>query len=437
MGQMNQFDQFVLRNGYVMTMDAQGDIPGGDVHIADGVIVAVGRDLDAPGAPSLDVGRMIVLPGLVDTHWHMWNTLLRSMSDPAGYFRTSIGLGQVFQPGDVYQSTRLAAAEALHSGITTVHDWCHNVRGPEYAEASLRALAEAGLRARYSYGWAAGHANDRTIDLDDIERLCAGWDSALVSLGVAWRGPTSSNPAIVTAPEIYLTELRAARRLGLPVTVHASGPRSAAGQIDALAQEDLLGPDMQIIHANSATEKEIASLAAAGASVSVSPVSELRIGYGVPLISELLAAGVPTGLSIDTTVLTGNADMFAVMKMTQSVENGRAHDEFALSARRVLELATIDGARSMGMADAIGSLRAGKRADVIAVSTDHPNLAVFTDPAHLLVMAAQPANVDTVIVDGRILKRDGTLTSLDPTLIAQEARAALTGVRERAGADLP
>ena len=425
--------QFVIRNGYVMTMDAQGDIPGGDVHIADGFIVAVGRGIDAPGAESLDASRMIVLPGLVDTHWHMWNTLLRSMSDPAGYFRTSIGLGRAFQPGDIYQGTRLATAEALHSGITTVHDWCHNVRGPEYAAASLRALRESGLRARYSYGWAAGHPNDRTVDLADIERLCAEWDSPLTSLGLAWRGPTSSNPAIVTAPEIYLAELRTARRLGLPVTVHASGPRSAVGQIDALAQEGLLGPDVQIVHANNATGQEIASLAAAGASVSLSPVSELRIGYGFPLVGELLAAGVPTGLSIDTTVLAGNADMFGVMKMTQSVENARASDEFALSARRVLELATIDGARTLGMGDAIGSLRAGKRADVIAVSTDHPNLGVFTDPAHLLVMAAQPANVDMVIVAGRIHKRDGALTSLDPELITREARAALAGVQERAG----
>ena len=132
--------EIVLRNGYVMTMDAQGDVPDGDVHIADGVIVAVGRGIDAPGAETIDASRMIVLPGLVETHWHMWNTLLRSMSDPAGYFRTSVGLGRVFEPGDVYQGTRLGAAEAIYSGITTVHDWCHNVRGPEYAEASLRAL---------------------------------------------------------------------------------------------------------------------------------------------------------------------------------------------------------------------------------------------------------------------------------------------------------
>jgi 5-methylthioadenosine/S-adenosylhomocysteine deaminase len=427
--------EFVLRDGYVMTMDAEGDLPGGDVHIADGVIVAVGHGIDAPGAESIDARGMIVLPGLVETHWHMWNTLLRSMSDPEGYFRTSVGLGRLFRPGDIYQGTRLAATEAIYSGITTVHDWCHNVRTPEHAEASLRALTESGLRGRFSYGWAAGHANDRTVDLGHLERLHERWDSDLLSLGLAWRGPTSSNPAIVTAPGVYLEELRTARRLGIPVTVHASGPRSAAGQIEALAREDLLGPDMQIVHANNATEKEIGSLAAAGASVSVSPFSELRIGYGLPVVTELLTAGVPTGLSVDTTVLSGNADMFAIMKVTQNVENGKAHDEFALPARRVLELATIEGARSLGMADAVGSLRAGKRADVIAVSTDHPNLAVFTDPAHLLVTAAQPANVDTVIVDGRIVKRNGALTSLDPALIAREARVALAAVKERA-ADL-
>jgi cytosine/adenosine deaminase-related metal-dependent hydrolase len=256
----------------------------------------------------------------------------------------------------------------------------------------------------------------------------------LLSLGMAWRGPASSNPAIVTSPEIYVRELRAARRIGLPVSVHANGPRSAAGQIAALAEAGLLGPDMQVVHATNVTEEEIGSLAEAGASVSVSPISELRIGYGFPRLRELLAAGVPTGLSIDTTVLCGNADMFAVMKVTQAVENGRAYDEFALPARRVLELATIEGARSMGLADMIGSLRPGKRADVIAVATRAPNLAVLTDPAHLLVTAAQPANVDTVIVDGRVLKRRGEIVGLDVGLVAREASVALAGVRERAGA---
>src|SRR6266545_1588134 len=214
---MRGMSELVLRGGHVMTMDGQGDVPEGDVHMADGVIVAVGQGIEAPDAESVDVRGMIVLPGLVETHWHMWNTLLRSMSDPAGYFRTSVGLGRAFGAEDVYQGTRLAAAEAIYSGITFVHDWCHNIRGPEYAEASLRALTESGLRARFSYGWGAGQPNDRTVDLEDLARLHREWKPGLLSLGLAWRGPASSNPAIVTPPEIYMEELRTARELALPV----------------------------------------------------------------------------------------------------------------------------------------------------------------------------------------------------------------------------
>ncbi len=174
-------------------------------------------------------------------------------------------------------------------------------------------------------------------------------------------------------------------------------------------------------------------LAEAGSPVSLSPVTELRIGYGFPRLSELLAAGVPTGLSVDTTVLAGNADMFAIMKLTQGIENAKAENEFQLPARRVLELATIEGARSMGVASEVGSIVTGKRADVIMINTRSPNLAVFTDPAHMLVTAAQPANVDSVIVDGRVLKRGGALTTLDPARIGEQAAAALAAVRARAG----
>jgi 5-methylthioadenosine/S-adenosylhomocysteine deaminase len=151
----------VIRGGYVLTMDpVAGDLPAADVHIAGGQIAAVGPGLAVPpGTQELDAAGMIVAPGLVDTHWHMWNTLLRSMSaDPSGpgYFKVMIGAGRAYGPGDIYASTRLACAEAVSSGITTVHDWCHNVRGPGYAEAAVRALAEAGLRARFSYGVPAG-----------------------------------------------------------------------------------------------------------------------------------------------------------------------------------------------------------------------------------------------------------------------------------------
>jgi 5-methylthioadenosine/S-adenosylhomocysteine deaminase len=428
----------VIRRGYLLTMDPElGDVADGDVLVQGSQIAAVGPGLAAPGVAELDAQGTIVAPGLVDTHWHLWNTLLRSMSDGgAGYFRVTVGLGLLFGPDDIYQGTRLGCAEAINSGITTVHDWCHNLRSPGHAEAALRALAASGLRARFSYGYAAGHGNDQPMDLAGLAALHRDWAAwsagGRLSLGMAWRGPGGSNPAVRVPPAIYQQEIAAARDLGLPVTVHACGPRTACGQIATLAQAGLLGPDLQVVHANCASDAEVAALAEAGCPVSLSPFSELLIGYGLPRTADLLAAGLPVGLSVDSTALTGNADMFAIMKLTQGLVNADAGDEFAMTARQALALGTIEGARSLGLGAVTGSLTPGKQADLILIDTRAPNLAVFTDPAQMLVAAAQPANVHTVLCGGRFLKRDGALVTLDPAEIAAAAGAALAGVRARA-----
>jgi cytosine/adenosine deaminase-related metal-dependent hydrolase len=431
---------FIIRNAYVMTMEKDpGDVAGADVHVRDGAIVAVGTKLDARGATTINGDGMIVLPGLVETHWHMWNTLLRSMSGEKpehGYFPTTAALGRLYQADDMFQGTRLAAAEAVNSGITFVHSWCHNIRTPEYAQADLRALRESGLRARFSYGSMQAHPNTQTIDLEDLERMHKEWErysnGGLITLGMAWRGQGGNNPKTAVPAEIYTREIETARRLKLPITVHASGSRPAIGQVERLGQAKLLGKDMQIIHAIVVTKDEIAAMKAAGCSVSLSPFSELRIGFGFPQTGELLAAGIPVGLSVDTVELSGNADMFSIMKLVQNVENGRSENEFKLSARRVLELGTIEGARSMGIDDKVGSIKPGKRADLIMVNTRDVNMGVFTEPAHMLVTAASPANVDTVVVDGRILKRGGKLTAMDPARIVREANAANAALRQRA-----
>ncbi len=432
--------EFVIRNAYVMTMDsALGDLPGADVHVKYGDIVEVGKELRAPGAQVIDGRGMIVLPGFVETHWHMWNTLLRSMSGDKrehGYFPTAAGLGKVFAPEDMYQGTRLAAAEALNGGITFVHDWCHNIRGAEYADADLRALTETGIRGRFSYGAPQAHPATETIDLANLERKLANWKSysneGLLSLGLAWRGAFNDAKAMVPN-DAARREFETARGLGLPISVHVSNARARAGQIAALAKEKFLGKDVQCIHAIWVTPEEIRALASAGTPVSFSPYTELRIGFGFPQTGEFLAAGVTVGLSVDTTALSGNADMFAIMKAIENIENSRSENEFKLPARRVLELATIEGARSMGVDDRVGSLKAGKRADLIMVNTREVNLGVFSEPAHMLVEAAQPSNVDTVMVDGRILKRRGRLTAVDVEQVVSEASSALSGVRKRAG----
>jgi len=424
--------EYLIRRAYIVTMDpALGDLPGADVHVSGGRIAAVGESLQAAGAEVIDGRDMIVLPGLVETHWHIWTTLLRSLAGDIaehGYFPTSRTVGRFYSARDMYVSARLALAEAVNSGITSVHDWCHNVRGPEYAEEALRALRESGVRARFSYGIPTGHPADQPIDMRDLRRLHEEWGrysaGGRIHLGLGWRGVGS---------EASRRDHAAAREMGLPISVHVNNYQSTAGGIAAIAEAGLLGPEVQLIHAIWSSPEEIAAVAASGASVSLSPYTELRIGFGFPMTGEYLAAGVPVGLSVDTPALSGNADMFSVMKVIQNVANARALDEFRLTARRVLELGTLEGARSIGLDSEIGSLTPGKRADLIVIDTRHINLAVMTDPAHLLVEAAQPSNVDTVMIDGRVLKRNGKLTAMDTGEIVAEARSALAEVRKKAG----
>jgi cytosine/adenosine deaminase-related metal-dependent hydrolase len=394
----------------------------------------------------IDGEGFVVLPGLVDTHWHMWTTLLRSMcgDDPArGYFPMTTAVGKLYTPSDMYYGTLMSAAEALHSGITTVHDWCHNILTPEHAEADICVLQQTGLRARFSYGASRATPLTQAIDVADVQRLHRGWASygneGLLSLGLAWRGVQAAFPTAdgkheirTLSADVWRTEYDAARAMDLPISVHVN-QSADKGHIAAMEKLGLLYKDLQVIHALTSTDEEIRLLGAASGSVSISPFSELRIGYGIPKICEFADGGVTVGLSVDTTPLSGNADMFGIMKIAQNIENGRCGNECRLPARRVLEMATIEGARSLGLSDQVGSLTKGKRADLIMVNTRDVNMAPFSDPAYMLVDAAQPANVDTVMVDGRILKRHGKLTAIDVGQLVKEVSAASKSVRARAG----
>jgi len=428
--QVTERSELLIRNGYVLTMDAAaGDIAGGDVHIRGGAIAAVGRGLSAPGAEIIDGTGMLVLPGFVETHWHIWTALLRSLAGDRqehGYFPTSRTVGTFYSADDMYAAGRLAAAEAINAGVTFVHDWCHNVRGPDYAEAALRALAETGIRARFSYGSPTAASNDATIDLRDLRRLSERWrdhaNGGLLTLGLAWRGAASA---------ATMQDYELAKQLGLPISVHANNFESSAGGIQQLADRGLLAPGMQVIHAVWCTPEEIRALADNGVNVSVSPYSELRIGFGLPIVGKLVAAGVTVGLSVDTTTLSGNADMFAIMKAIQNIENGRAKNEFELTARRVLQLATIDGARSMGIGDRVGSLTPGKRADLLMMRTTDINMAPVGDPYYAIVFQGQPSNVDTVVVDGRVLVKGGKLAAVDLAKLVREATESARGISQR------
>jgi 5-methylthioadenosine/S-adenosylhomocysteine deaminase len=437
----------VIRDAYVMTMEpGQVDLPKGDVHVDNGLIVDIGTELAAPGADVIDGRGFIVMPGLIDTHWHMWTTLLRNMSgdDRAhGYFPMTTALGKVYTPRDMYYGTLLSSAEALHSGITTVHNWCHNIMSHEHAVEDLRAMQETGLRGRFSYGPARSTPLTQPLDVADLARMQGDWASlsneGLLTLGLAWRGVQAALPNAEgkmelrpLSPDMYRVEYEAARKLNLPVSVHLNSNKFDSGHILALQKLDYVFNGLQVIHAINTSPEEMDILAAAGASVSISPASEMRIGFGLTKIAEYLDHKVNLALSVDTTPLTGNADMFGIMKLAQNLENGRSENEFKLPARRVLKLATIEGAKALGLADRTGSLKKGKRADIIVVDTREINIGPFTEPAYMLVDSAQASNVDTVLVDGRILKRNGKLTAIDAGKLIEEASAASQGIRQRA-----
>jgi 5-methylthioadenosine/S-adenosylhomocysteine deaminase len=436
--------EVVIRAAFIMTMDPSlGDLKTGDVHIVNGLIRAVGQNLAAPSAREIDGRDMIALPGFIDTHTHLWSTQMRGRfgdTPETIYFRVRNLLGDGYRADDVYHGTRLGAAESVSAGITTAVDFFHNNRGPDFAHAAIRALKETGLRCRFLLGPSTRTPPNEPMDLATLESLSSSWSSVVgdapLTLGLAWRGPLgimTPVPGEPIRPEFNVSkqEFDTARRLKLPITVHVSGT-TAKRQFDSLAAGNFLGPDVQLAHFSNASNSDMKIAVEAGSPVSLTPMTELRVGYGVTQLTDYVSAGMKVGLGIDSNSLAGVSDMFTVMKMFQNIEAGRTKNELAVSPRKLLQLATIEGARSIGMDSQIGSITPGKRADVILVNTRALNLAVLADdPTHMLVEAAQPANVDTVVVDGKILKSGGAMLGIDVSDVIRGARQSIVDIAAR------
>jgi cytosine/adenosine deaminase-related metal-dependent hydrolase len=430
-----------------------GELERGDIEVRDGVIVAVGPSLDAPGAEVLEGRDRIAFPGFVDTHLHAWGTLLRGVIGDGpthGWFARKAALAPHFEPADTAAGVRLALAECLRAGITTVHDWAHNVLSADDADANVDVHLQLGLRTHFSYGAPStspllsaeqmrqvmatvGKDTDEPMDFADIERVRDRWlpeGDGRLSVGVNVRGPSRSTP------EVYRFEFARARELGLPIAMHCAGTRQEVArirQVEILAAEGLLADDLLLAHCIWLSDDEQALCATHRVPISVSPLSELRLAMGMPRITELRRAGVTVSLSLDTTAISASADPFAQMRVALGLENARQGDANALSPREALRIATIEGARSLGLGAVTGSLTPGKRADIVLVRTDRLNIAPVVDPAVALVHSASPADVDAVVVDGRVLVREGCLAHADEAAIVAEARERLARVCERAG----
>src|SRR6267378_3697475 len=187
-------DEFVIRGATVLTMDPKtGDLAHGDVHVRNGAIVAVAEQINAPAAYPIDARGMICMPGFIDTHWHLWTSVCRPiirMDDPKRtYFPVTNRLGVHFTPEDSYRSVRLGLSEGLSAGATTVHNWAHNIRTPDHADAELRAMRDMGMRGSLAYGTPQGGSDDQPMDLDGLARIKREWmhNDGTLMLGICSR----------------------------------------------------------------------------------------------------------------------------------------------------------------------------------------------------------------------------------------------------------
>ncbi|TDC10464.1 amidohydrolase [Nonomuraea longispora] len=416
----------LIKNGVVVDTEPEPVVLGrADVRIEHGRIADVGPGLaDVPGAEVIDATGMIVLPGFVDTHRHTWQAAVRAVAPditfPEYLRRVLDEIAPRYRPRDMYAGTLAGALECLDSGITTLLDWNHAQFSPGHTDAAVRALHDSGIRAVFGY-CQSGEPSDLRSQAHRVrEELFAA--PGLVTMVIAALGPE------IAGEKRALEEWRVAAELGLPVTAHLGGhgPDSATRGLAFLEANGLLDTPTTFVHALHYTDEQFERIAAAGGGVSVSPVDEMNLGLGYPITGRARAAGVPAGLSADT-VVCAPGDMFAQMRTAHLLERGRPDGAgLGFTTRDALRMATIEGARVIGLGDVVGSLRPGKQADLVLMRTGTPGMAAAHDPIAAIVLNADTACVDTVLVAGRAVKRGGQLLRYDLATV-------LTSLIETAG----
>ena len=423
-------NRMLLRNGYVITVDPDiGDLVGADVLIEDDRIAAVAPGIDASDAEIVDVTGKIVIPGFVDSHRHTWEAAIRGCAPNAtldDYFVEILDtFAPRYRPEDVYAGDLAGALECVSAGITTLVDWSHINNTPAHPDAAIAALREVGIRAQYAYGSANTSLNDYwnnssiAIPADDVRRVRDTYfssDDGLLTMALATRGPGFCQDDVVRA------EWRTARDLGIPITVHVGMGRLAGrfGMISQLDKLDLLGPDTTYIHCCYFSDEEWQLVAETGGTISIAPQIEAQMGHGWPPVMKAIQHGLPPSLSIDV-VTTAPGDMFTQIRAAFAIERARVNaiaweadtpvPETMLTARDMLQMATINGARVAGVADRTGSLTPGKKADVVVIDATALNVAPVIDPVAAVTLCADVSNVETVIIDGVVRKRDGRLVA--------------------------
>ena len=446
----------LIKNGTIVTMDRKfGELDHGDVLIDGEQIAAVGEKIDANGAEVIDARDMIVIPGLVNTHIHTWEFPLRGIAADWVSSRDYHGnmhhnMATHYQAKDLYLGNLVGALNQIHHGTTTIFDWCHTVRDSEMTDAAIDGLEESGIRAVFGRGTVKPPIKEGEkpyyeipFPRHEIHRLRTGRlasDDRLVTLAMAILGPDWSTY------EVCLQDIRLAREYGLMNSAHTwgrKGQRRVEDGMWRLNKDGLLGPDHNIAHGNCLEDDELKMVLDAGCTITTTSLTEMLNSEHVAMIGRLRKFGGTPSLGTDCDPYFNSSmlwEMRHAFQHQREIDNRTLHDQrrwptsdqHATHTRDALEWATMGGAKALRMDHKIGSITPGKQADIVMIHTQGMNVfAVLPggDPVHAVVMFAEAADIDTVLIAGKVVKHGGRLTFPEDKLA--ELRQELLASRER------
>ena len=458
----------LLTNGYLVTVDPDRRvIERGYLRVEDDRIAALGDmdDLDEPTADEvIDLGGKLTLPGLINGHNHHWGSLFKNTGEGLlledWLDQVTLPLMSQLTHADLRVAGYLGAIEQLRTGTTCSLNHVVNVNDAESLRAIIEPVVEIGIRqlvtkelretpdppfsARYP---AQPHLRSREEEIALAEELIDRWDGAggVVHMGLAIETGANWMLHNATADELIVEGVALAQRRDLKITNHCSAgtpwlsikefeQATGGGGVDYLVRLGALVENWVLIHSLHLKDREIEHVARAGAGIVTNPVSNAYSCDGIAPLKQMMEAGVTLGLGTDGTYVNCSPDMVEQMKFAALIQNVTHFDPTLLTAERVIEMATIDGARAIGLHQEIGSLEVGKKADLVAFDLGKAHATVGNRPIAALVFSAHGTDADTVVVDGRVRLLAGELVGFDgeAEVLAEATHRAREAI-ERAG----
>ncbi len=451
-----------LYNTTIITMDQQRRI------ISDGALVVQGNRIAAvgkaaelreryPDEDQVDLGGKLTIPGLIDTHVHLAQALIRGCADDMALIewlcdRVWVLQGN-FSEDDGRVSAQLCIAEMLKSGTTTFIEsmladrYGFNGIAEVVRDSGIRAclgkiVMDIGTYATQNNSMYPGMRETREQSLLGALKMYDQWNGKADGRIRVWFGPRT--PGGVT-PELYREMVSEARKRSMGITMHLAEVEAdktylnetyGLTPVDFAESVGLLGPDVVLVHMVWLTQPELEKLARTGTHVSHNPSSNTKLASGVCKVPEMLATGVNVALGCDGGPSNNDYDLIREMKLAAILHKGVTLDPLTVPAETVLEMATINGAKAVGMADEIGSLEVGKKADLVVIDLDRLHTTPSMNPVSTLVYAATGGEVDAVMIDGKWIVRGQQLLTMDEERIKAEAREHATALYKRAGIEL-